>query len=130
MLWNGDQSPRVKKERKPTLRGKWESVFSGGHKDNVPKETHAVSVMTHKPPGNSGEGQRRKGRSSSLAVPLHKAKQLLTARDKNHPKDLVKVRKALLDKSEIPCRFKFCKNSVMWILASSRVSELHVSKRM
>ena len=48
MLWNGDQSPRVKKERKPTLRGKWESVFSGRHMDNVPKETHVVSVMTSK----------------------------------------------------------------------------------
>ena len=30
----------------PMLRGKWESVFSGKQKDNVPKETHAVSVMT------------------------------------------------------------------------------------
>ena len=47
MFWNEDQSPRVKKERKPTLRGKWESVFSGSHMDNVSKETHAVSVMTH-----------------------------------------------------------------------------------
>ena len=37
-----------KKERKPTLRGKWESVFSGGHMDNVPKETHVVSLMTSK----------------------------------------------------------------------------------
>ena len=44
MLWQGDQSPRVKKETKPKLRGKWESVFSG--KDNVPKEIPVVSVMT------------------------------------------------------------------------------------
>ena len=28
------------------LRGKWESVFSGRHKDNVPTEIPAVSVMT------------------------------------------------------------------------------------
>ena len=28
MLWKGDQSPRVQQERKPALRGKWESVFS------------------------------------------------------------------------------------------------------
>ena len=48
MLWKGDQSPRVKKERKPTLRGKWESAFTGRHMDNVPKETHVVSVITHK----------------------------------------------------------------------------------
>ena len=47
MLWKGDQSPRVKKERKPTLRGKWDSVFSGRHMDNVPNETHVVSVMIH-----------------------------------------------------------------------------------
>ena len=30
----------------PALRGEWESVFSGRHTDNVPKETHVVSVMT------------------------------------------------------------------------------------
>ena len=50
MLWNEDQSSRVKRERKPTLRGKTEreSVFSGTHMDNVPKETHVVPVMTHK----------------------------------------------------------------------------------
>ena len=29
-------------------RGKWESVFSGKHTDNVPQETHAVSVITLK----------------------------------------------------------------------------------
>ena len=46
MLWKEDQSPRVKKERKPAERGEWESVFSGRHMDNVPKETHAVAVMT------------------------------------------------------------------------------------
>ena len=46
MLWNEDQLPRVKQETKPTLRRKWESVFSRTHMDNVPKETHVVSVMT------------------------------------------------------------------------------------
>ena len=49
MLWKGDQSPRVKKERKPTLRGTWENVFSGRHMDDVPKEARAVSVMTQWP---------------------------------------------------------------------------------
>ena len=38
-----------KKERTPIVRGRWGSVFSGGHTDNVPKETHVVSVVTHKP---------------------------------------------------------------------------------
>ena len=42
------KSPRVKKERKPTLRGKWESVFIGRHMDNVRKETHVVSVIPDK----------------------------------------------------------------------------------
>ena len=46
MLWKEVQSPRVKKETKALLRGKWESVFSGKHTDNVPKETPVVSVMT------------------------------------------------------------------------------------
>ena len=71
MLWNEDQLPRVKKERKPTLRG----VFSGRHIDNVPKETMA--------PGNSGEGQRRKGSGNK--------------------------EESSLGKSEIPCRLKFGK---------------------
>ena len=31
------------------MKGKWESVFSGEHIGNVPKETHVVSVMTHWP---------------------------------------------------------------------------------
>ena len=47
MLWKGDQSPRVKKERKPTLRGEWESVLSGRHMDSVQKETRVVSVITN-----------------------------------------------------------------------------------
>ena len=41
-----EQSQRVKKQRKPTLRGKWWSVFSGRHMDNVRKETHVALVMT------------------------------------------------------------------------------------
>ena len=49
MLWKEDQSPRVEKERKPVLRGKWESVSSGKHMDSVPEETHVVSVMTQWP---------------------------------------------------------------------------------
>ena len=46
MLWKEVQSPRVKKEKKALLRGKWESVFSCKHTDNGPPETHVVSVMT------------------------------------------------------------------------------------
>ena len=55
MLWKGDQSPRVKKERKLTLRWKWESVFSGRHMDNVPEETLAISVMIQEPLETGGK---------------------------------------------------------------------------
>ena len=34
------------KRKQILLRGKWESVFSGNHKDSVPKEIPVVSVMT------------------------------------------------------------------------------------
>ena len=40
------QLPRVEKETKHASKGKWESVFSGKHTDNVPVETQKVSVMT------------------------------------------------------------------------------------
>ena len=36
-----------KRKGKPTLRCKWESVFSGKHMESVRKETHVVSVMTN-----------------------------------------------------------------------------------
>ena len=63
-----------KKERKPTLRGKCESVFSGMHMDNVQKETHSCSFSHDKlVQGDMCGGQRRKGRSSSPA-PNTKAK--------------------------------------------------------
>ena len=44
-LWREEQLPRVNKERKPTLRGKWENAFCGRQMDNVPKEAHVVSPM-------------------------------------------------------------------------------------
>ena len=42
--WRGDQYPKVKKERKPTLRGKWENAINGKQTDNVRKEIQVVSV--------------------------------------------------------------------------------------
>ena len=48
---------KCQRERKLTLRGERESVFSGRHMENVPKETHVASVMTMAT-GNSGAGQR------------------------------------------------------------------------
>ena len=107
-MWKEDQSPRVKKERKPTLRGKWESVFSGRHIDNVPKETHAVSVMTQKASGNTGDGQRRKGRSSSPAS--HKKAKQTDGEGQKSSTGSGNKEEGSFDKSEIPYRFKFCKN--------------------
>ena len=42
----GGSVTKSQKERKRTMRGKCESVFSGRHVDNVQKETHEVSVLT------------------------------------------------------------------------------------
>ena len=58
--------------------------------------------------GNSGEGQRRRGRSSSLAS-HSKAKQTDGDGHKSS-KGSGNKEESSLDKSETPCRFKFCKN--------------------
>ena len=108
MLWNEDQLPRVKKETKPTLRGKWESVFSGKHMDNVPKETHAVSVVTLWPLEARGKGQRRKERSSSPAS--HSKSKQTDGEGRKSPQGSGKKQENSRDKNEIPCRFKFCTN--------------------
>ena len=73
MLWNEDQLPRVKKETKPTLRGKWESFQWKAHGQC---STGDSGSFCHDLPasGNKGEGQRRKGQSSSPAS-HSKAKQ-------------------------------------------------------
>ena len=75
MLWNEDQLPRVKKETKPTLRGKWESVFSRRHKDNVPKETLVVSVMTSKCPLETRAKVRDEKDDRLLPHPIRRRKQ-------------------------------------------------------
>ena len=80
-----DQSPRVKKERKPAFRGKWESVFSGRHMDNVPKETHVVSVMTSKPQGTVAKVRDEK--DNRLLVHPTRRQNRLTARDKHPHRD-------------------------------------------
>ena len=49
LLERGSVTNSQKKERKLTLRGKWESVFSGRHINIVRKETHEVSFMTDQP---------------------------------------------------------------------------------
>ena len=48
---------------KPTLRGKWDNVFSGNQMDNVRKDPSCTFSHDKLASGNSGSGQRRKGRS-------------------------------------------------------------------
>ena len=79
MLCKRDQPPRVQKERKPEWRRKWESVFSGEHMDNVPKETHVVSVMAHKPLETRAVVRDEKG-DRLLPHPIRRQNKL-TARD-------------------------------------------------
>ena len=106
MLWKGDQSPRVKKERKHTLRGKCESVFSGTHMDNVPKETHVVSVMTSKP--LETVAKIRDEKDDRLLLHTIRSQNRLTARDKNPQRDQAVNRKTHL----IRVKFHADSNSV------------------
>ena len=93
MLWKGDQSLRVKKERKPTLRGKWESVFQWKAHGQCSRGDSCSFSHESQAPGNSGKGQRQTGRSSSLASQSKANK--LTARDKNPHRDQAMNRRAL-----------------------------------
>ena len=80
-LWKGDQTPWVKKERKPTLRGKWESVSSGRHMDSDREETHVVSVMSQ----GSLEtvAKVRDTKDDRLLLHPSRRQNRLTAMDKN-----------------------------------------------
>ena len=98
MLWNEDQSPRVKSERKPTLREKWESVYNGSHRQCFKGDSCSFSHA----------GQRGKGRSSSPAS-HSKAKQT-DGEGQKSSQGLGSKQENSKDKSEIPCRSKFCKN--------------------
>ena len=91
MLWKGDQSPRVKKERMHALRGKWESVFSGRHMVNFPTETHVVSVMTSKTLETEDKVRDEKG-DRPLLHPKRRQNRL-TAMDKNPHTDQATNRK-------------------------------------
>ena len=76
---------KSQKETKPTSRGKWESVFSGRHMDNVPKETHVVPVMTHKT--LETEDKVRDEKDDRLLLHPIRRQNRLTARGKNPPRD-------------------------------------------
>ena len=68
----------VTKSQKRKAHACWEEsgrcVFSGRHMDNVPKETHVVSVMTHKPLATVAKVRDEKDDRSSPAS-HSKAKQ-------------------------------------------------------
>ena len=55
---------KSQKGKKAPMRGKWESVFSG-HMDNVPEETHAITVMILKSLRRKGAKQTVEGQKSS-----------------------------------------------------------------
>ena len=97
MLWKRISHQELK--RKPTLRGKWETVFSGRHTDNFPKETRVVSVILQWPLATVTPGQRGKRRSSSPAS-HSKAKQSdgeIGDKEENSDK-----------RSQVLCRYKIC----------------------
>ena len=72
--------------------------FSKGDSCSISHDTQA--------PGNSGQGQRRKGRSSSPAS-HSKAKQT-DGEGQQSSQASGSEQENSFDKSEIPCRFKFC----------------------
>ena len=103
MLWCDDHLPRVKKETKPTLRGKWESVFGLCSTGDYCSFSHDLLA-----PENKGKGQRRKGRSSSPAS-HSKAKQTDGEEQESSQGSGNKQENSKV-KIEIPSRFKFCRN--------------------
>ena len=111
-----DQSPRIKKDGKPALKRKCESVSSGKHMVNVPKETHVVAVMA--------VARARDEKDDRLLPHPSRRRNRLTARDKNPPRNQAIKRKALWIK-----RAKFHANSVKTCHVSSsilRESELQI----
>ena len=103
------QSPRVKKETKPTERKVGECFQWKAHGQCSKGDSCSFSHDTQNS-GNRGQGQRRKGRSSSPASHSKaKKKQTDGEGQKSSQKSRNKQENSLVT-SEIPCRFKFCKN--------------------
>ena len=83
------------------LRGKWESVQC--FKGDSCSSCHELLAS-----GNKGKGQRRKGRSSSPAS--HSKAKLTDGEGQKSSQGSGNKHENSSDESEIPCRFKFCKN--------------------
>ena len=98
MLWKEDQSPSVKKKRKPTLRGKRESVFSGRNMHSV--QSWALETVAF-----------ARDEKDDRLLPHPIRRQRLTTRDKKPSKESGnKEESSSVKRSEIPCRFRICKN--------------------
>ena len=89
---------------KSQKRGKRESVLSGRHMDNVPKETDVVSVMTNKYKETCTVVRDEKERPSSPA-PNSKVKNG-EGREKSSKTTGNREKSSLDKRREIPCRFQ------------------------
>ena len=85
MLWKGDQSPRVKKERKPALKGNWECFQWKAHGQCSKGDSYSFNHVAK---------VRDKKDDRLLLHPIRRQNGL-TARDKNSHRDLAVKRKAL-----------------------------------
>ena len=98
-----------KKETWPVLTGKCESLFHWKAHGQCSKVDSCSFSHDPQALGNKGKGQRRKGRFSSPAS-HSKAKRTDGEEQKSSHRSCNKQENSR-DKNEIPCRFKFCKNS-------------------
>ena len=104
----GDQSPRVKKGKKPYFERKvWECFQWKAHGQCSNGDSCSFSHDTMAS-GDSGEGQRRKGRSSSPAS--HSKSKQTDGAGQTFSQGSGNKQEYSFDKRKVPFRFKFCKN--------------------
>ena len=106
MLWKGDQSPRVKKGKKACVARKVGECFQWEAHGQCSKGDLCSFSRDIQAFGNSGKDEKD---DRLLLHPIRRQNRL-TARDINPHRDQAVNRGNSSDKSEIPCRFKFCKD--------------------
>ena len=124
--WKKSSHQESKRERKPTLRGKWVCFQWKAHRQCSKGDSCSFS-HDRLAQGDLYGGQRRKGRSSSPA-PNSKAK-IDEGRETSSNTSGNREEISSDKRSNILCRNKNCKTRHV-NLASSRVSKLHVLDRM